>query len=193
VTEISRKQTQVQTTPTLRMMAGVSFALGIVGVLFWIPVLFSPEADLPVHGSIGFIQFVANVAAQQYTPNMRSVVPILGILVTLASAVQVPASIGAFMGKEWWLGVLRVVAYAKVVLFITSGLLLGLAVFSSVTPQEQRWTLALSGWLILLVMTGAYYWMIGVINSSLNGGHREPEHYSEDDDEDEEDDDEDER
>jgi hypothetical protein len=188
VTEATRNQPQVQTSAALRVTAGLSFALGILGVLFWVPSLFVSTPAPAGFDLVSFSHSVANVAVQQYTPNMRWVVPILGGLVTLASVAQIPAAIGAWMGRESWLLVLRVVAYLKAALFITSGLLLGLALFSSVAPHDQPWTFALSSWLIIVGMVAIYFWMIGVINHTLAAMHRESDRFSDDPDEDDEDD-----
>ncbi|MCC2671004.1 MAG: hypothetical protein K0Q72_3475, partial [Armatimonadetes bacterium] len=57
--------------------------------------------------------------------------------------------------------------------YIAAGLLLGLAIFSSVEATRPSWTFAALNWLAGLLMIGIYYWIILAINSSLAGGDPE--------------------
>jgi hypothetical protein len=144
-----------------RVAAAASLVLGFTGVMYWIPALFGgqPSSAADSH-PVAFIQRVASMAQDQYTPQMGILIPILGVLFTLASAAQIPAALGALTGRDWGRVVLRAVAYTKVGLYVTSGLLLGLAIFSSVRPADPRWNFLAGHWLANLAMIGVYYWVV---------------------------------
>lgn len=183
VTDFSRDKPVVGATPLARGVAVVSLILGLSGALFWVPALFLPRPEVVTHDWMTFIQRVANVALQQYTPNMRPVVPVLGALFTVVSVFQVFAAAGAWSGQDRALAILRIVSYAKIGLFVISALLLGLAVFSSVDRENPPWTLTASSWVATLVFVGIYYSMIRAINRIL-GDNLDPDAGVEESDED---------
>lgn len=186
MTDLTRDKPAAATTPLARLIAVVSFVLAVSGVLFWVPALFLPPPQAVSHDWITFIQRVANVALQQYTPNMRAVVPVLGALFTLVSLVQIPASVGAWIGHSRALSILRIIAYVKIGLFVTSCLLLGLAVFSVMDPANPPWTLTAASWVSSFLFIGIYVWMIRAINGIL-GDHMDPGSVLEDEEEEDED------
>lgn len=182
MTDLSREKLATTPTSLSRLVAVVSLLLSVSGVLFWVPTLFLPPPQVETHAWITFIQRVANVALQQYTPNMRAVVPVLGALFTLVSIIQIPASFGAWMAQERSLSLLRIIGYIKIGLFVTSCLLLGLAVFSSVDPSNPPWTLTASSWASSFLFIAIYVWMIRAINRLL-GDPMDPATLAEEDEE----------
>lgn len=154
-----------------RVAAVVSSLMGVTGMLYWVPALAgaSPAGSVGEH-PVAFIQRVLSVAQNQYTPEMKVIIPIMGAVFTLASALQIPGGIGTLLGRRWAMLLLRTVAYAKVAMYIASGLLLGLAIFSSVEANRPSWTFAAINWVAGLAMIGIYYWIILAINAALARG-----------------------
>lgn len=157
---------------SLRLAAAVTLVLGFTGLMFWIPALFGAQPDVPPGQDhpVAFAQRVASLAVKQYTPNMGLLVPILGGLFSLASLLQIPAAVGSFARQRWALLLLRTVAYTKVSLYILSGLLVGLAIFSSVQAGDPSWTFSAIAWCLNLVMIGLYYWVIVVSSAAFSAG-----------------------
>jgi hypothetical protein len=157
--------------PATRVAAVVSSLMGVTGMLYWVPALagVSPSDTTGEH-PVAFIQRVLSVAQHQYTPEMKVIIPIMGAVFTLASALQIPGGIGTLLGQRWAMLLLRTVAYAKVAMYIASGLLLGLAIFSSVEANRPSWTFAAINWVAGLSMIGIYYWIILAINTALARG-----------------------
>jgi len=154
-----------------RVAAVVSSLMGVTGMLYWVPALagVAPSGSTGEH-PVAAIQRVLSVAQHQYTPEMKVIVPIMGAVFTLASALQIPGGIGTLLGRRWALLLLRTVAYAKVSMYLTSGLLLGLAIFSSVEANRPSWTFAAASWVAGFVLIGIYYWIIVAINQALARG-----------------------
>lgn len=184
MTDLTRDKPAAGSQSTHRIVAVLSMLLSLSGVLFWVPTLFLPPPQVVTHDWVTFIQRVANVALQQYTPNMRAVVPVLGALFTVVSLIQIPASFGAWFGQRRSLEMLRIIGYVKIGLFVTSALLLGLAVFSSMGTHDSPWTLIASSWLSSFFFIGLYVWMIRAINGIL-GDHLDPAAIADDEEEDE--------
>lgn len=151
----------------------VSFVMGFTALIYWVPALFgSPTQGASGH-PLAFIQRVTSMAREQYTPPMVIVVPILGALFTLVSLLQIPAALGSLRSREPALHLLRAVAYAKVALYIATGLLLGLAIFSSVRAGDPSWTFSAVNWVANLAMIGIYYWIILTVGAFLRARRRE--------------------
>lgn len=158
-----------------RVAAGVSIILGCTGVAYWAPALAGamPPGAAGDH-PVAFIQRVVSVAQQQYTPAMSAIVPFLGLAFSLASALQIPGGIGTLLGRRWGMLLLRTIAWAKVAMYVAAGLLLGLAIFSSVEADRPSWTFAALNWVAGLAMIGIYYWIIIAMNAALRLGEPEP-------------------
>jgi hypothetical protein len=163
--------TEVVPGPT-RAAAIVSFVLGFTGLAFWIPALFGASAGEGTH-PVAIIQRVCSLALEQYTPQMGIVIPVLGALFSLASALQIPGAVGTLRGRAWGMLLLRAVGYTKVASYIAAGLLLGLALFSSVEANRPSWTFAAINWIASLAMIGVYYWIIVAMNKALHAGDQE--------------------
>lgn len=156
-----------------RAAAVVSFVLGFTGMAFWVPALSGASpADSATH-PVAIIQRVCSLALEQYTPQMGVVIPILGVIFSLASALQIPGAVAALLNRPWGMLLLRGIGYTKVASYIAAGLLLGLALFSSVEATRPSWTFAAINWLASLSMIGVYYWIILAMNKALHAG--EPE------------------
>lgn len=144
--------------------------LGFTGVAFWIPAL---SGASPANGGthpVAIIQRVCSMALEQYTPQMGIVIPVLGVLFSVASALQIPGAVGTLMGRRWGMLLLRGIGYTKVASYIAAGLLLGLALFSSVEANRPTWTFAAINWLASIAMIGVYYWIIVAMNRVLHAG-----------------------
>jgi len=163
---------QVVPGPT-RAAAIASFVLGFTGVAFWVPALFGASPASEGTHPVAIIQRVCSMALEQYTPQMGIVIPVLGALFSLASALQIPGALGALAGRAWGLLLLRAIGYTKVASYIAAGLLLGLALFSSVEATRPSWTFAAINWLASLVMIGVYYWIIVAMNKALHAGDQD--------------------
>lgn len=163
--------TEVVPGPT-RAAAIVSFVLGFTGLAFWIPALSGAATGEGTH-PVAIIQRVCSLALEQYTPQMGIVIPVLGALFSLASALQIPGAVGALRGRAWGMLLLRAVGYTKVASYIAAGLLLGLALFSSVEANRPSWTFAAINWIASLAMIGVYYWIIVAMNKALHAGDQE--------------------
>ena len=151
----------------VRIAAPVCFMLGFTGLAYWVPALFGVPQHTAQEHSMAIIQQVLSMAEQQYIPQMRFVGPTLGGLFTLASLLQIPSAVGTFLRREGAMRLLRGIAYCKVALYIASGLLLGLAIFSS--PAAGRpWTVAVENWLANLAMIAFYYWVVVAVNQALS-------------------------
>lgn len=149
-----------------RWIGGVAILLAISAFVSWGPSLFIPPSDFS-HDPMMFVLRVANLALQQYTPNMRAVVPALGALFTGISALQLVAGCMALGGRVEALSALRAIAYVKVGCFAAAVLLLGLALFSHVDPRNQPWNLAAATWVASFAFIGAYLLIIRAINRVL--------------------------
>jgi hypothetical protein len=169
MTEITLKKSPRVSPGAQRTAAIVSAVLGVTGIAYWLPALFvTLPRGTPNHPSaVPFIQRVASMALEQYTPNMGPVVPILGALFCLASAVQIPAGIGAALGRPSAVAALRAVGYTKIGLYVTSGLLLGLAIFSSVRAGDPSWSFSAVNWVANLGMIGVYSWIVRALGPAL--------------------------
>lgn len=138
----------------------MSLVMGFTGLAFWIPALFGPAPEVApaTDNAAAIIQRVASLALQQYTPAMRWLIPLLGGVFSLASCVQIVAALGALGRFGWGPVLLRSVAYCKIGLYVVSGLLLGLAIFS-VQPGNPSWGFSAANWVANLVMIAIYYWI----------------------------------
>lgn len=170
--------TEIKSEPlpaATRVAAVVSTIMGCTGVAYWVPALSggAPSGQSAEH-PVAFIQRVVSVAQQQYTPEMSVVIPIMGAVFTVASALQIPGGVGTLLARRWAMLLLRTIAYAKVAMYIAAGLLLGLAIFSSVEANRPSWTFAAANWVAGLAMIGIYYWIIVAMNSALRRGEPEP-------------------
>ena len=143
-----------------RVAIGISLVMGFTGVAFWIPALFGPAsgAAQATDHPAAIIQRVASLALQQYTPSMQWLIPILGGVFSLASCAQIVAALGALGGRGWGPMLLRSVAYCKIGLYVASGLLLGLAIFS-VQSGNPSWGFSVANWVANLAMIAIYYWI----------------------------------
>ena len=146
--------------------------MGFTALIYWVPALFgAPTQSADAH-PMAFIQRVTSMAREQYTPPMVILVPVLGALFTLASLLQIPAALASLAQHEWALLLLRGVAYAKVALYIATGLLLGLAIFSSAQAGDASWTFSAVNWVANLAMIGIYYWIIVAVSAELRSQRR---------------------
>lgn len=152
-----------------RIAAFLSVVMGITGVVYWVPALLDwDRASIEPGGHpVAFIQRVVDMAAQQFTPGMIWIVPFLGALFTVASLLQIPAGIAGGLGRVQGIVLLRVVAYAKLAMFIGCFLLLGLALFSNVDPGDPRWRFSALNWIANLGMIALYGWFIRVLSQAL--------------------------
>lgn len=169
VTTLGAENPSDKTPAPTRAAAILSFLMGFTGLAYWVPALFgaSPAGAGGDH-PVAFIQRVASMALEQYTPGMSIVIPILGALFSIASALQIPGGLGTLTGRRWAMLLLRAVAYTKVALYVAAGLLLGLAIFSSVEANRPSWNFAVANWIASLAMIGIYYWIILAINAALS-------------------------
>ena len=151
----------------------VSLVLGFTGLAFWVPALSGASPGGGGTHPVAIIQRVCSLALEQYTPQMGVVIPVLGALFSLASALQIPGAIGALRGRSWGMLLLRAIGYTKVASYIAAGLLLGLALFSSVEANRPSWTFAAVNWIASLAMIGVYYWIIVAMNKALHAGDQE--------------------
>jgi hypothetical protein len=149
-----------------RWIGAVAVILAVSAFVSWGPSLFIPPSDFS-HDPLMFVLRVANLALQQYTPNMRAVVPALGALFMGISALQLVAGCMALFGRVEALSALRGIAYVKVGCFAAAVLLLGLALFSHVDPRNQPWNLAAATWVASFAFIGAYLLIIRAINRVL--------------------------
>ena len=170
MTESSFPKTRADVPAETRVASVVSLVLGITALIYWVPALIAPPSGEVSYHPVAFVQRVASMALEQYTPNMRPVVPVLGGLFSLASVVQIPAALGSLVGHPRFMAYLRGVAYSKIGLYVMSGLLLGLAIFSSIRAGDPSWTFSAANWLANLAMIGVYYW----IAMALVPGEDEP-------------------
>jgi hypothetical protein len=168
MSEISLKESANGRPGAQRAAAIVSAVLGITGLAYWLPALFLSSGSPSNPSSVPFIQRVVSMAREQYTPNMGPVVPILGALFCLASALQIPAGIGAALERPSAVAVLRAVGFTKIGLYVTSGLLLGLAIFSSVRAGDPSWSFSAVNWVANLGMIGVYYWIVRALGPVLS-------------------------
>jgi hypothetical protein len=166
VPELARTRLGAGVSVRARWVALAAFLLSLSGVLSWTPSLFLPPSDL-THDPLTFVLRVGHLALQQYTPNMRGVLPVLGALFTGISLVQMAAALGAWMGRANALSLLRTIAYLKIGLFVAAVLLLGLALFSSVNPRNPPWNFAAATWVASFAFIGAYVLIIRAINRIL--------------------------
>ena len=167
--------TQRELPVTARAAAIAACVLGCTGLIYWVPALWGAAPGLELSPRpIAIIQRVASLALEQYTAPMKVIVPILGVLGSVASALQIPAAIGTLRRRESAMALLRGLAYAKVALYVAAGLLLGLALFSSVQPNRP-WTLAALNWLAVFVMIAFYYWVARVMSVALARFRRDPD------------------
>lgn len=159
------RATESSTSPlsSQRKAAIASLLLGFAGLVYWVPAISDPMK--PVGGSPTIVHRVASMALEQYPPAMRPAVPILGALFCLASLLQIPAAASALLRRPPALGWLRALSYCKLALYITSGLLLGLAVFSSIPAGPPSWLFSGANWLANLAMVGIYYWIIASLQA----------------------------
>lgn len=158
-----------------RAAAIAACVLGCTGLIYWVPALWGAAPGLELSPRpIAIIQRVASLALEQYTAPMKVIVPMLGLLGSVASALQIPAAIGTLQRREGAMALLRGLAYAKVALYVAAGLLLGLALFSAVQPNRP-WTLAALNWLAIFVMIAFYSWVARTISRALSFYRREPD------------------
>jgi hypothetical protein len=149
-------------TRPMRTAAVVCFFLGFAGLTYWIPALGGTPATIPPESQhpLSIIQRVAILTLSQYTSNMSGILPILGGFFCVASSLQIPAAIGALIRRSWGLPMLRVVVYTKLSLYILSGLLLGLALFSRVQAGDPSWKFSAINWVADLGMVAIYCWLV---------------------------------
>lgn len=165
VTDLTRTPAN-GTVNRARWIGAVAIILAVSAFVSWGPSLFIPPSDFS-HDPMMFVLRVANLALQQYTPNMRAVVPALGVIFTGISAVQFVAGCMALLGRLGSLAVLRAIAYVKLGCFAAAVLLLGLALFSHVDPRNPPWNLAAATWVASFAFIGAYLLIIRAINRVL--------------------------
>jgi hypothetical protein len=149
-------------TGTIRVAAGVSFLLGIAGIAYWGPALLgAPAGKWDDTHPAAYIQRVTALALEQYPPQMRAVVPVLGFLFCAASVLQIGVALLVLGGSEPALPWLRGISYAKQSFFIASALLLGLAVFSANGAGQPAWWFSAGHWLASLLMIAVYHAILG--------------------------------
>jgi hypothetical protein len=174
VTVSSDENRSEQLPKGTKVAAVVSTVMGCTGIAYWIPALAgAPPSPGGSEHPLALLQPVLNLAKEQYPEKLQPIIPLLGVLFTLASVLQIPGGLGSLSGRRWAMLLLRTIAYAKVALYITSGLLLGLAIFSNVETNRPTWTYAAWSWVGGFVLIAIYYGIILVMNRALIGDNTE--------------------